>query len=318
MAFLHWNHDWNGYHFPENLLPKAVQQIKDLGVGFIRMDILWSDVQPEKRKFDFARYDHILSLLKGNNINVLGVLQYNNSILDNDKNEVWNHPPSSFHEFSHYVQETVTHYRNIIHYWEIWNEPNHAVYWAQPKDALKKYSELLKLSYAAAKEANPTCMVLNGGLTTPVAEDVSNLYKQGCRSAFDILNIHTFLNPLSPNRMQEFDDLLGSVRDVMKKNDDLEKRLWITEMGCPGIPKGLPPQNWFAGQSMNEDQQAEWLREIFTHVKKYPFVEKLFWAFYRDLEGEFKDATDYFGLVRKDFSAKPSYRVLKNLIRSEE
>lgn len=50
-------------------------------------------------------------------------------------------------------------------------------------------------------------------------------------------------------------------------------------------------------------------------IVSFPRVEKLFWAFYRDTENEFHDATDYLGIVRLDLSPKPAYHRLKKLIK---
>jgi len=316
LAFLHWNHDWNQYHFPESQLQKAVDQIKELGSPMIRLDILWSDVHAGPGQFTFDRYDRLFSLLEKNNISVLTLLHYNKQRVDAQGQKVWNQPPESFEEFAHYVKTAVARYKSYIRYWEIWNEPNLSVYWSKPKDELKTYSHLLEVSYQAAKKADPTCTVLNGGLTAPILEDVTNLYKQGAKPVFDILSIHTFLDPLSTSSLVEFGALLSGTQNIMDANGDQMKKIWITEMGCPGIPKGRPAQRWFAGDSVDEGTQAEWLETIFTKIKTQNRVEKLFWAFYRDTQDEFKDGTDFLGLVRNDFSPKPAFTKYKQLIRS--
>jgi hypothetical protein len=64
----------------------------------------------------------------------------------------------------------------------------------------------------------------------------------------------------------------------------------------------------------SEDEQAAWLERVYDLIKKHPRVEKLFWAFYRDTDAMFKDATDYLGIVRKDLSPKPSFFSMKKLI----
>ncbi|OVE78418.1 hypothetical protein BVX98_00210 [bacterium F11] len=316
LAFLHWNHDWNRHHFPEKLLPKAVDQIADLGIRMVRLDILWCDVQLPSGQFDFDRYHNIISLLKERNIDTLGLLQYNKFRVDENNQEIWNHPPENFSEFSNYVSQTVQHFKNQVKHWEIWNEPNLPFYWTGPKDGLKRYSELLKESYLAAKKADSQCLVLNGGLASPVMEDVTNLYQAGAAPFFDILNIHTFFNPISPAVLEDFDHLIKGIRSIMDTNADTNKPIWITEVGCPGLPDGTPQQNWFSGGSMNETQQADWLEIIYERRLHHPSLKKIFWAFYRDLEGEFKDATDYLGIVRNDLTPKPAYWRFKKIIET--
>jgi polysaccharide biosynthesis protein PslG len=317
LAFLHWNHDWNNFHFNEKNLQKAIDQLEELGIGFVRVDILWSDVDRGHLKYDFTRYDHLFSLLADKKINVLGVLQYNKTS-PGSQDKTWNQPPDSIDEFASYVGATVDHYKQIIKHWEIWNEPNLGVYWAAPKDNLTLYSKLLTASFAAAKKADPTCIVLNGGLTEPLNEDVSNLYRQGGKNIHDILNIHTFIDPLSPDAENRFRKIITDIRSLMIAHGDADKKIWITEMGCPGIPGGREEQLWFAGKGTDENQQADWLKKQYALIREFPFIEKLFWAFYRDTENEFKDATDHLGLVRLDFTPKPAFFQMKKLIEENK
>jgi polysaccharide biosynthesis protein PslG len=313
LAFLHWNHEWNNWHFKDETLAKALDQLQDLGIGMVRIDILWSDIHRGTFSYDFSRYDKLISAIKAHNLEILAVLQYNKEDRK-DGREIWNHPPDSFEEFAAYVGATVARYKNQIKHWEIWNEPNMSVYWAGPKDGLKRYLRLLKLSYAAAKAADPSCFVMNGGITEPILEDVNNLYVGEARHFTDAINLHTFVDPLDPKSPDRFNRIIEGVEEIMARHGDLRKNIWITEMGCPGVPKGLAPLKWFGGDCVDEDQQAEWIQSQFKLMEKHPIIERVFWAFYRDTENEFKDATDYFGLVRLDLTPKPAFHRLKKII----
>jgi hypothetical protein len=155
---------------------------------------------------------------------------------------------------------------------------------------------------------------MHGGLTEPVVQDVENLYRCGGKEITDVINIHTFVDPASPMAYQRFDEIITGTHDVMKKYGDENKKIWITEMGCPGVPANKGPLTWFGGGNVTEEQQAVWLDKQFDLRKRHPSIEKMFWAFYRDTKNEFNDATDYFGLVRLDQSPKPSYHRFKKLI----
>ena len=45
--------------------------------------------------------------------------------------------------------------------------------------------------------------------------------------------------------------------------------------------------------------------------QRWKGVEKIFWAFFRDTDHHFQCGTDYFGLVRLDFTPKPAYRAYR-------
>ena len=316
IAFLHWNHDWNSYHFDDATRRRALRQLADIGLRSLRTDILWSDVNRGVGKFDFSAYDSWVPLLREHGIEPLILLHYNKEHTRPDGVEIWNQPPASFEEFAGYVYATVNHFRAHVSQWEIWNEPNHLVYWAAPPDGLAAYVRLLKISRTAAKAADTSCRVFNGGLTGDVVTDVGAFYARGGGPLTDALNIHTFVNPLDPQAQQGFDAVLTGTRAVMEANGDGGKPIWITEMGCPGIPDGQPRQNWFQGTPLTEAQQADWLDTQCDWVARHPEVERLFWAFYRDTGGIFKDATDFLGLVRHDFSPKPAFHRLARRIQN--
>ncbi|MBV9080612.1 MAG: hypothetical protein JO102_05785 [Elusimicrobia bacterium] len=315
LAFLHWNHDWNNFYFDDATRRRALAQLEELGVSFVRTDILWSDVDRGIGKFDFSAYESWLPLLRHHHLEPLILLHYNKERTGPDGVR-WNKPPSSFEEFAGFVSAAVRRFKSDVSHWEIWNEPNHKVYWDAPDDGLSSYCRLLKLSRQAAKAEDPSCLVLNGGLTGPVVEDVGRFYARGGKDLTDVLNIHTFVDPLSPERKQTFDRLVAGSRAVMEKHGDAAKKIWITEMGCPGIPPGRPPQTWFSGRAMSEQQQADFLDEQYDWLADHPYVEKLFWAFHRDTDGEFNDATDHFGLVRFDLTPKPSFARYADRIRA--
>lgn len=313
LAFLHWNHDWNNFHFPERDLDRAIDQIAELGVSFLRLDILWSDVYAPGKPFDFTRYDRILERVAKRRINVLAMLQYN-KLKDGPNGPLWNRPPDSDDEFADYVEQTVRRYRNAIRHWEIWNEPNHPVYWAAPRDGMARYTRLLKAAYAGARRGDPDCVVLNGGITEPVIEDVRNLYAHGGGKACDVLAIHMFIDPLAPDRDRRFEEILTGVRNLMEENGDGHKKIWLTEIGCPGLPPGVEPRRWFGGECLSEAQQAEWVEQLYGMQRRFPWLEKVFWAFYRDTRGMFEDSAEYLGLVRFDFTPKPSFARMKSVI----
>lgn len=318
LAFLHWNHPWNDQHFDRATLDRAIRQLKDLGVSSLRLDILWADVHRGQGLYDFSHYEELISRLHREGFELLVLLQYNKE-RGEPARYLWNVPPD-ISEFAAYVKATIENFKDRIHLWEIWNEPNHPVYWNAPPDRLKTYTSLLKASYQAAKTADPACVVLNGGLTEPLRESLTDLYANGAREFFDILSIHTFFDPLSPESEENFHKTIAAIESLMDQNGDRVKKIWITEMGSPGVPpEKQGGKNWWAGPNLSMEQQAQALHAQYQWIKQHPRIEKLFWAFYRDTDGAlekgmFEDGTDFLGLVRFDLTPKPSYYQMKKLI----
>ena len=309
LAFLSWNHDWNNFKYSKKDLEEGVKLLKELGVSFVRIDFYWQDIEPQKGKFDFGKYDYITKLLCENNIKILAILDY----CADWAGKFWNGPPENLDNFVNFAKKVVKRYKNKIKYWEIWNEPDSSIYW-QPQDEMKTYLRLLKKTYKAIKEIDPSAKVLLGGLTSGGYYALKRIYEMDGKNYFDIVNIHPFVNPLRKDCVKEIKILYKNIRKLMGKFGDEKKKIWFTEIGCPGVKKPSKKNMWWLGRSPTESEQAEFLRKVFTETPKLEFVDKVFWAFFRDCKEHFNSGVDFFGLVRWDFSKKIAFEVYRKCI----
>ncbi len=308
LEFLHWNHEWNHYKYSNyKELDKAVSLMKQAGVGWVRMDFLWSDIEPHEGAFDFNKYDYLVDLLYKNHIQLLGILDYSTDWASACGK--WNCPPKDSATFLNFVKKLAGRYKDKVKYWELWNEPDSYIYW-EPQDGLVSYCALLKEVYGALKEIDPECKVLNGGLANGLAS-INRLYDNGAKDYFDILNIHIFESPLDAMGIKRVIAYPKLAHKLMVRKGDGDKKIWVTEIGSPGVPKGQKVKNWWAGPNPNEQEQASWVRMVYGELLKNPAVEKIFWAFFRDTKEHWDNGTDYFGIVRWDFSRKPSFEAYR-------
>ncbi len=306
LAFLSWYHDWNAYKYNCDALKKVVDLMKDAGVGMVRFDFLWQDIEPRPGEWDFEKYDYIVNLLTERQVRILGILGYSVSWAG----KAWNYPPYDDETFVRYVRQVISRYKNKIKYWEIWNEPDSRTYWV-PQDDMKRYTELLKKVYEAAKAADPSCKIVLGGMTNSGYYAIKNVYRNGGKDYFDVVNIHPFANPLRAGAMTQVLAICRNVRREMDKNGDQDKKIWITEIGAPGVERPNKDNAWWEGISPTEKQQAAWAGDVYERLTGLDDVEKVFWAFFRDNLGHFKSGVDFFGLVRWDFTPKPSFYAYK-------
>jgi hypothetical protein len=305
LEFLHWNHSWNNFQYPnERSLEKSIALMKEAGVGTVRVDFGWQDIEPSRGINDYSKYDRLVELLSKNNIRILGILDY---AADWSSPEgKWNHPDPDNTLFLKYARGVVRRYKGKVKYWELWNEPDSLIYW-EPQDGLKAYVKLLKEVYVELKKTDPTCLILNGGISSGLA-GVNRLYDNGAQGYFDIMNIHVFETPLDPQAIKRARSFVGLTRKLMARKGDRGKPIWITEIGCPGVEKTKKAvANWWMGKNPSEKDQARWVKEVYSNLLKETSVEMIFWAFFRDANEHWKNGTDYFGLLRNDFSKKPAY-----------
>lgn len=310
LEFLPWNADWNNYKYPDRRsLERAVALMKEAGISWVRMDFLWEEIEPRQGSFAFSKHDALVKLLNQNDIHVLGILNYC-APWASDSGQ-WNSPPKNDAWFVAYAAKVITHYTGKVEYWEIWNEPDSPVYWSA-QDGLKRYGELLKKVYQEAKRVNPQCKILNGGLAEGISS-LNKLYDNGAGPYFDIVNLHYFEAPLRDGALGAVRNLPGLAYKVMARNGDGEKKIWITEIGCPGIPVGQQTNEWWLGTNPDEAAQARWVGQVYQILLRDAHVAKIFWAFFRDCSNHWNNGVDYFGLIRWDFSKKPAYETYKAL-----
>jgi hypothetical protein len=170
-------------------------------------------------------------------------------------------------DYERYLRAAVMRYRDIIDYYEIWNEPDGMCGTYPIRDANGKvkdvgyggnaehYVKLLKHSYPIIKELDPTAVVgagsmeSKGGLQTTFAQGI---YTFGGKPYFDAISIHSYGFPFNF-------DWLRTVREVMVKNGDAAKPMWITEYAL----------NW---QHVSEDAKAGLARSALRYLRETPWL----------------------------------------------
>ena len=305
LDFLAWDHAWNGHHYEGDKAEKAVKLMQEAGVGFVRMDFLWDDIEPAYGEFNFKKYDKIVDLLIAHDIKILGLLSYNASWASNQ----WNGPPNKTF-FTAYAKAVVSHFKDRVKYWEIWNEPDDPQYWT-PQDDMRSYTELLKSVYPALKNEDPDCVVVMGGVSKTIAVSLRHIYKYGGKEYFDVVNFHPFVDPLLPNAEQMLEGIYKGVYHVLEQKQDIQKPIWFSELGCPGVRSADGSGGWWFGKSPTEDEQADWVKKVYDKPLRWKGVQRIFWAFFRDTSNHFKNDVDHFGLLREDFSKKPAFDAYK-------
>lgn len=308
LDFLAWNHDWNKNHYSDAQVEQAAKMMKDAGVAIVRLDFLWADVEPEQGKFDFSRTDRIVDVLTKNDIKILGLLNYNAGWAAKE----WNRAPDP-ELFTNYATRVVKRYKGKVKYWEVWNEPDDKLYW-QPQDYMKSYTALLKKVTPAIKKEDPSAVIVLGGIAKFIPQSLKHVYENGGKDYFDVVNAHPFQDPMLPAAMNQLKGAHKGLRKVMRQFGDEDKPIWFTELGAPGVKPGTKKyKGWWLGPNPTEEVQARWLTKIYKNTMKMEGVEKVFWAFFRDLNDFFDSGVNDFGMVRYDMTPKPAYEAYRQL-----
>ena len=277
----------------------AQQELKlmhQAGIGWVRADFDWSGIERRPGAWQFDHLDQTVAWAEAEGVRILPILDYD---------VPWARPAyKNLDKWLEYVRRVVTRYKDRIRYWEVWNEPNLEGFW-HDKPNPADYTKLLKATHATIKQIDPELVVLLGGVSGIPWPYLEGVYEAGGKDSFDVMNVHPYRYPSSPEERPLYDDLVR-LRRLMEKHGDASKPIWITEVGWPTQRdrRGVSPQ-----------RQAEMLARTYL-LSLQAGVEVVFWYEFQAPEGKPEYNEDHFGIVHRDLSPKPAYTALAVLARA--
>ena len=65
LDFLPWDQKWSNYQYTPEKIEQAAALMEEAGIGMVRMDFIWLEIEPRQGHFKFAKYDRILKIARG-------------------------------------------------------------------------------------------------------------------------------------------------------------------------------------------------------------------------------------------------------------
>lgn len=311
---------------------RILDLLREAGITSIRQEFPWEDIEIHA-KGDFidrrndpagvdawAKYDHIVDLAGERDIAVIARLgnppSWTRALTDTIGAAA---PPDDFNDFGDFAAAAAERYAGRIRHYQIWNEPNGNEEWGKQDVDPEAYTALLCLAYERIKAVDPDAIVLAAALTPTVANDgrhmndlvfLQRMYDAGAGDCFDIFSAQGYglwsgptdqrLRPVVINYPHHL-----LLRDVMVRNGDAHKPVWISEMGWNTAPEPIPPSYG----RVTEEQQARYAVQAFARTERdWPWVGlNSYWFFKRPGEGEIDQAWYYFRMMEPDFTPLPVY-----------
>ncbi|HEY8669087.1 MAG TPA: glycosyl hydrolase [Tepidisphaeraceae bacterium] len=283
--------------------PKFLQALKDSGAGSVRIPVRWSQLEPQRGQWNFEAADAVLAGIP-DDVEVLGVLMSvpawaNGTSSSADAAVRDATPAKNLEDWKNYVATTVKHCKSKIRHWEVWPGGNGDGF--QPKSDVAAYVQILKAGYETAKQTDPGCIVILGGLdgdgvaANPLARHsaanfLESLYQAGAQKYFDACNIHPYVLPLEgAARMME---LARDAEQVMAKYGDDDKPLYLTEVGS------------IARDGETQAAQSRLLEEVYQAARKDKQLCHVFWY---SLHDDQRATESTMGLIATDWTRKPGF-----------
>jgi polysaccharide biosynthesis protein PslG len=329
---------------------RSLRMIKDAGFSWIRQQFPWSDIEihakgdfedrrnpPARSAWD--KYDNIVALSAAHGLEIIARL---------DAPPKWAHagyadlgdfgPPARFEDYADYVAGVVARYKGRIRYYQLWNEPNIYPEWGDQAVNPEDYVRMLCLAAQRARSIDPNVVIIAAALAPTVDQSglppgglndlifLQRMYAAGAGACFDVLSAQGYglwSGPQDTRRDPQNTNVARHVlmRDVMVRNGDAHKPIWLAEVNWNPVPAAQPDGKPIADRErfgvVTPAEQARYVPALLARARTdWPWVGVTsVWFFKRPSDDERGQSWYYFRMVEPDFTPTVLYDAVKQALR---
>ncbi len=287
----------------------------------VRFTVKWNRLEPVQGRIDegyASRIDQVLGQASSCQIKVLVTLMITPCWAAADGPQTkcppgagTVDPPNDPATYGSIVERMLQRWPGI-HALEVWNEPNLTGFW---HGSASDYVALANAATAAANRIGSRTQMLVGSIGAADVGYLRRLYADGIRG-YDGISIHPYDFQMNAgftprSRWKEHRDLfenrVDSIHRAMLAAGNRSKGLWLTEFGysvCPTRP-----------HCVSEGRQARSLADSFRAAAGWRYVKGLTAYDLRDAGNDTNVWDNRFGLLRRDFSPRPSFFAVRSALR---
>jgi hypothetical protein len=295
-----------GTHDPSD---QALGLIRDAGIGFLRDDIRWSQVEQTRNVYAMSgESDRIVNEALRNGIQPLLILCYGNQFYDNGLYPV---SPEAVEGFARFAEFAVRHFKGRVRYYEVWNEWNVGtgvsdnIFYGAPAP----YVALLKTVYPRLKQIDPGITVIGGVISGNGTRDgwMEAACRLGLLDHLDALSYHPYCYGAPGAERVPDIGLMKRIRQnagIMRRYQKRDTPVFLTELGWPThlAQNGSSPQD-----------EARFLARSFLLARTAPFIKGLWWYDFSDDGLDRTDPEENYGIVAHDLTPKPAYAAMRDV-----
>jgi hypothetical protein len=272
---------------------EEVSKLNKAGFKIVRRDLSWGNIEKKKGIYNFSDYDKLVKIMDKNNIKILFILDYSNTLYDNG---ISPYSEEGRKAFANFAKQAVEHYKGKQIIWEIWNEPN-TEFW-KPKPDAYDYSKLAIETINAIKSNDKNAFVIAPALSGFDYSYLNSLGEFGLFKYINAISIHPYRQN-NPETVIEDYKKLKVLINKYSYNKNIE--IFSGEWGYS--------TSW---KNMNDMKQAQYcIREYLINIMSK--VNVSIWYDWRD-DGDNKNNQEHnFGTLYNDLTPKPTYYAIKTM-----
>jgi hypothetical protein len=272
------------------------------GFAFVRMDMMWANVERGGR-YRFFAYDRLLRALETRGMGVLWILDYGHP----DHGGSTPRTPEDVAAFGRFAEAAAEHFKGRNVRYEIWNEPNLSEFW-KPFPNASEYAILLREAVAAIRRADPSAKISSGGLSRFDAPFLTKAVDPSLAAGLTAIGVHPYRKTGPETIAPELENL----REWVARSLGQHIEIWDTEWGysSTNAPEEAPSNGHT--EEGRRRQASLSVREILT-----VWTVGLPLAVWYDLRDDGTDPANQehnYGLLDSSGNEKPAIRAIQTLM----
>lgn len=197
---------------------KEVKLMSEAGVKWVRIDLVWSNIEQSKGIYNFrdTGYDQFIGLLSKYNIQPYLILDYSNNLYENEMSVTTN---EGRHAFAEFAKVAAKRYKNLGAIWEVWNEPNLPHYW-ETTPSYTDYTLLVSSVAPVINEFDPSGVVIGPAISGVRGDSLTWLeetFKLGLLDYIDAISVHPYRKFEPETVANDYDTIQSLIEDYSDK-----------------------------------------------------------------------------------------------------
>jgi hypothetical protein len=294
---------------------RDLQVLATNNLRVLRIAFGWDAMEPEPGKFDWTFWDDFVRLAVDEyHVRLIPYICYTPRWASSSAGEdFWRQPPKNNAQFADFIKQLVARYKDRIHSWEIWNEPDNPSYWGGTVD---QFADLLATGANAVHQTDPSAKIVMGGLAWNLNFLEGVLAHPAGMSNVDVINLHNYYETWSSDPLEKIPEYVGRAHDILREHG-LHQAIWMAEIGYSSFREGAQVSGQYQAYFKNEhtpEAQAESLFQAMTLLLASGDVSLIAWYRINDLPTQQEVIGDvnnrHLGILDEHGNPKPALRAL--------